>query len=419
MKKIHNENLLNSAIVKLSNETYLGLIILIAPLLNFLTGINIDLYTPSLPAIAAYYGVSAMVVKNTITVNMLGFAVGCIIFGPMIDIIGRRRIILFGLAAYIVASFFALVSTHIQQLLLVRLVQGMMVSIASIGGRTIIMDNFTGHKLNIGLLYTSVAFGLGPIIAPFIGGVLQYSFGWKANFFAYAAFASILFFIFVLYVNESLVCPQTFSLKKTYSNYLAVIKNLPFMTGIFILGMCQIGLMIYPTVGAFLVENILHRSPMVYGNSALLVSCGYLAGTLTNRLFIKKWHLHHLTSFGFLLMFSGLFLQIIFVFMRKLNLFTIILPLIMIGFGNAFVFVNTLNRCLKLFRLNVGIAIGLLSCLIMTIGAVGVFIISHVNVYSLTELAAIFVVTIVLQLLVFFIFFSPQMKIAELKSLES
>ena len=107
------KKLLDKAVIQLQSDNYIGLLIIIAPLLNFLTGINIDLYTPSLPEIAHYYGASIIIVKNTITATMIGFAIGCIIFGTIIDIFGRRRIILFGLMVYTVSSLLALACTNI------------------------------------------------------------------------------------------------------------------------------------------------------------------------------------------------------------------------------------------------------------------------------------------------------------------
>src|SRR4051812_32679232 len=108
---------LNKGLMQLDQEAYLNLVIIIAPLLNFLSGINIDLYTPSLPAISLYYGVSITAVKNTITVCMVGFAVGSIIFGTIIDLYGRRRILLIGLFAYTIASFIIPACTTIDQVL--------------------------------------------------------------------------------------------------------------------------------------------------------------------------------------------------------------------------------------------------------------------------------------------------------------
>src|SRR3990167_1779381 len=102
------KNFISNPIFKLEGEAYLTLLVVMAPLLNFLSGINIDLYAPSMPAIGKYFGVSITFAKDTIAVSMIGFGIGCIIFGTLMDIIGRRRVILFGLLVYTIASAAAL-----------------------------------------------------------------------------------------------------------------------------------------------------------------------------------------------------------------------------------------------------------------------------------------------------------------------
>lgn len=401
------KNFLNKALIQTEGDKYLAILILVAPLLNFLSGINLDLYTPSLPAIAHYYSASIVAVKNTITVSMIGFALGCIIFGTAFDILGRRRVILFGLLSYIIASFLALFCVNIHQLILVRFIQGMMVSSVSVGGRSYIIDNFTGHQYNLGILYTSLAYGLGPIISPFIGGILQHHFNWQANFLAYAFFAMGLIVIFALYVNESNFIRQTFSLKKILANYTLVMKHRVFMTGIIIMGICQFELMIYPTAGSFLVENILHHTAIVYGNTALLGGCGYLLGTLINRLLIKKISLSHIANVGFVLLVLSSIIQISFALLAKLNLFTLVLPIVLLGFSGGFVFPNMLGRNLRIFPQNAGVATATLTCLLVIIGAVGVFIISHINVTGLVGVAVMFAVAIIMQLFIYYVVFNP------------
>ncbi|MDO8953577.1 MAG: MFS transporter [Gammaproteobacteria bacterium] len=399
------QNFLNKGLIPIDNEAYLSLLIIIAPLLNFLSGINIDLYTPSLPSISLYYGVSISAVKNTITASMMGFALGSIIFGTIVDLYGRRRILLLGTAAYTIASFLILLCTNIDQFIMLRFIQGIMVASVSIAPRALIMDNFAGHRYNTGILYTSIAYGLGPIIGPFIGGILEYHFGWKSNFWAYGITAFCLFLVVMLYINESLSDPKKFSTKTTLNNYSSVLKHPIFIAGALIGSATQLQFMVYPTLGSFIVENIMHRSAITYGNSALLIACGYLLGTLTNRLLIKRLHLKHITFIGFMLLCLGSIVQIGFALFSPLNLFTLILPIGIIGFSNGFIFPNVFGTCLRLFPKNAGIAIAVFTCVLMAIAGFGVFIISHIDVTSLRSLAGIFGVTIVIQLLVFFGYF--------------
>ncbi len=398
------KNLFRDPWITTEKEKYLSLLMILAPLLNFLSGITFDLHAPSLPAIASYYDAPISAAKNTITVSLLGFSIGCILFGTLLDIFGRRRIILLGLILYTSASFLALTCGTIEELLWVRFVQGFSVSCLSIGCRTIIIDRFTGHQFKIAILYTSLAFGIGPIIAPFIGGILQYHFGWKANFIAYGVVSFILMIIFALYVAESKTTTEVFSFKNMCRNYLNVLKHNAFSPGIIIAGLSQMQLLVYTTTGAFLIENILHRSAIIYGNSAFIISCGYLLGTLTNRLLIKQLQLDSLISLGFVLLFLGVLAQIIFTFLGQLNLLTIIFPITLIGFSNGFIFINVLTCCLR-SSISPGIATALFTSAVMIIGTVGTYIVSHITVNNLTNLAIIFGVSAVIQLTIFLLYF--------------
>lgn len=394
------KNILNEALIVVKNERYLSLLIILAPLLNFLSGITFDLHAPSLPAIASYYSAPISAAKNTITVSLLGFSIGCIIFGTLLDIFGRRPIILLGLLIYTVVSFLALVCANINELLLVRFMQGFSVSCLSIGCRTIIIDNFTGHQFKVALLYTSLAFGIGPIIAPFIGGFIQYHFGWKANFIAYGIISFILMIIFTLYVSESKKSREEFSFKRMLLNYISVCKHSSFMPGIIIAGLSQVQLLVYTITGAFLIEDVLHRSAIAYGNSALIISCGYLFGTIINRFLIKNFTVYNLINSGFILLFLSILLQLIFYLFGQLNLFTIILPITLIGFSNGFIFINTLTCCLRVST-NAGIATALFTSAVMIIGTLGTNIISHINVSNLGYLAAIFGTSAIIQWIIF------------------
>ena len=101
---------LDQPIIPIKDNTYLTLIMILAPLLNFLSGINIDMYAPSMPSIARYYSISTAIAKNTISITVLGVSIGCLLFGALLDSIGRKRSIILGLFLYTLASFMAALS---------------------------------------------------------------------------------------------------------------------------------------------------------------------------------------------------------------------------------------------------------------------------------------------------------------------
>ncbi len=393
---------LNEPLLRLPNEAYLTSMVLMAPLLNFLAGISIDLYAPSLPAIAHYYAVSESMAKNTITITMLGFAFGCTLFGTLIDVLGRRKIILAALLVFILVSALAPFSENIYQLMIIRFIQGMVMSTASIGSRALVVDNFTDRRFSVVVLYTSMAYAMGPAIAPFIGGLLQYYFNWKANFIAYAIFGVILIIPFFVFVRETLKNPHPASLRYALLQYQKILTHRHFMAGVLILSGVLIEQMIYPTLGPFLVEKTLGFTPMVYGNTAFVVGVSYLCGTLVNRIFIHKITQRHLLYFGLCALSFATLLQLCFALVFLLNLFTVVFPLTLVGFSLGFIFPNVLGACLKFFPDCVGTASAVQAFALMVIGALGVFIMSCFSIHSLLQLSVIYILVVSLQLGVFF-----------------
>lgn len=397
------KNYLEKPIFDINNKLYLSLLIFLVAPLNFISGITIDMYAPSMPALATYYSASIAAIQNTITTVVFGMALGGVVFGALIDVFGRKRILLFGLVGYTVASLIVFCTHTIFAMLLIRFIQGMMIAGVTIGCRAIIIDNIEvlGHRYPIAILYTSIAYGVGPIVGPFIGGILQYHFNWQANFIVFALFSAILALLIILFLRESIVEKQTLSLISIAKNYLMVIKHRRFVAIVFIMGLMQIELMIYPTIAPFIVDNILHLTALHYGNTALIVGGSYLYGALVNRFLLKKFLPGSICIWGFYLMTFATMLAFVFAFMFKLNLITLMLPIIIIGIGVGLAFPNLISANLKLFPKNAGIAMAVQLCAVTVVAAVGVFIMSLFNINSLGKLACVYIVIIVLQLLIF------------------
>lgn len=162
------------------------------------------------------------------------------------------------------------------------------------------------------MLYTSITYSFGPIIGPFVGGVIQEYLGWKANFYTLGFIAFLLLTIVTLFISESIPERHTFTFKTVATDYLNIIKARKFQASIIVCGLIYFGLMVYPTVGAFIVVHLLAKNAIVYGNSALIISCGYLDGSLLSRFLLKVMGQNKLIDIGFLTLACGLILTLIF-----------------------------------------------------------------------------------------------------------
>lgn len=168
-KLVMGELCLTGPLIKLNNN-YLLTQLIVAPLLNFLFGISIDPYAPSITSIIQDFHVTEVVGKRTINALLFGFCLGCLLLGPMMDDYGRRKVLLGSLLSFVIVSLFASFITHSQELQLVRLFQDTFIAASSIGSHVLIFDNFSGKRYAIAILYTSFAYAVGPVVAPFLEG---------------------------------------------------------------------------------------------------------------------------------------------------------------------------------------------------------------------------------------------------------
>lgn len=90
-----------------------------------LSGVGIDIYTPSLPAITHHFAVKTSLVKLTLSVYLLGLGLGQFVFGILSDSFGRRRLLLAGMMIYVLISAGIAMSFNIGMLLTFRFLQGL------------------------------------------------------------------------------------------------------------------------------------------------------------------------------------------------------------------------------------------------------------------------------------------------------
>ena len=137
---------------------------------------SIDTIFPAFPQIGAELGADAVEMQQTVSVYLIAYAMTSVVHGPLSDAIGRRRVILGGLAIFILASIGCALSKTLATLLVFRAIQGLSAGVGLIVGRTVIRDLLHGDDAQRLMSQVSMIFGVAPAIAPIIGGWI---IGWQ------------------------------------------------------------------------------------------------------------------------------------------------------------------------------------------------------------------------------------------------
>jgi DHA1 family bicyclomycin/chloramphenicol resistance-like MFS transporter len=164
-----------------------GLVILLGSL-TAMGPVAIDMYLPSLPAIAAGLRASPGEAQATVSAFLAGMAVGQLFYGPASDRLGRRAPILLGTVIYVAASVGCALAVSPAMLIGGRFVQALGACAGGVVARAVVRDRFNHTETARMLSLLMLIMGLAPILAPLLGGVLLGLGGWRLNFWFMVSF---------------------------------------------------------------------------------------------------------------------------------------------------------------------------------------------------------------------------------------
>ncbi|ACU38196.1 multidrug effflux MFS transporter [Actinosynnema mirum] len=166
--------------------------------------LTIDMYLPAMPDMARELATSASAVQLTLTVFVIGLAVGQVLVGPVSDAWGRRRPLLAGLALYAAGSLLCALAPDITWLLTGRVVQSLGAAAGVVLSRAIVRDLFDGVAMTRFFSTLMLVNGVAPIVAPVIGGQLLVVARWQAVFHVLTGLGVLLLVAVLLALPESL-----------------------------------------------------------------------------------------------------------------------------------------------------------------------------------------------------------------------
>jgi len=143
---------------------------------------SIDTYIPAFAGIAQSLGATPVQMQQTLSAYLFGFAFMSLFHGAISDSVGRRPVVLWGLAAFALASLGCALSQSIGQLIFFRAVQGLTTGAGIVVSRAVVRDMFAPAQAQKVMSQITIYFGVAPAVAPMIGGVLFASLGWHSVF---------------------------------------------------------------------------------------------------------------------------------------------------------------------------------------------------------------------------------------------
>ena len=266
----------------------LALTLLLTLLVSF-GPMSVDLYVPSMPEVARVMQTRSGEIQLTISLYLMGFAVGQIVGGPISDRFGRKPTILGSFSLYCLGSLLCLWAPNIETLVAGRIVQGFGVSGSVVATRAMVRDMYEGARAGLQFSTMNMFMGLMPIFAPLMGGVLAKFFGWQSvfvfQFFAGLATAALA----LLFVVESRLNRTAMSLVDLLRNYRLIATNRAFLANTAIGVTAYAGLFAWITGSPFVLQTIVGLEPFGYSICYAASCSGFIVGGwLGTRLVVSR-----------------------------------------------------------------------------------------------------------------------------------
>jgi MFS family permease len=293
--------------------------------------------TPALNQVSSFFQVSREAADMTVTLFLLGYAVGQLIYGPLSNRYGRKNALFIGIAIATIGSLFSIVAEPLGSfylLLLGRLLEAFGSSAGLVVSLTIINDFYVDPKQRKRKMTAiMLGFALVPGTAIFISGFIVQYLNWRYCFYFLLLYGLTLL-IPTAYFPETLEKSDlhALKLKKIMTHYLNPLKKIRLVGFGICVGLANASVYLFGVNGPFIGIHLLHTTAASYG---VLGVTPYLGGCISSILGIQLSHIRAIrfVQFAFFLQLIGALLMFFLFLIGQVSLLTLLLPMLFICAG--------------------------------------------------------------------------------------
>lgn len=257
-------------------------IILLACLIISVGQLSMGLVMPSLPWIAKDFSISLDQAQLLVSIYLLGFGPSQFIYGPVSDALGRKKVLLTGLLIAMsgLLMIIFLSDTFTGMVMGGRFLQGLGTGCCAVLARASTRDRFSGDELPVAMSYIAMAASITPLIAPVIGGFINFHFGWSMVFISLLGYVSLAWVIIAFKFTETIAKRSVIpSPRNMLFQYRDLVTSRYFMSFASI-SWLNFSLMITTvSVMPFIMQDQIGMTSAQYAMWALIPALGMLGGT--------------------------------------------------------------------------------------------------------------------------------------------
>ena len=335
---------------------------------------------PSMQEWGTIFGSSQAAVQLTFSGYVVAYGGLQLLYGPLSDRLGRKKILLLGLSLGCLGSLLAALSTDLVMLTAARVLQGAGCAAGMVVGRAMVQDLFEGPDRTRVMAYIGMALGLVPPLATIIGGQLHVHLGWQANFVLLTLLGTVLFVAAWRGLPE--VAPvaapsQTHWLRDMATSYAQLARAPSFMLYVAVLSMTTATFYAF-LAGAPIVLGSYGVGPAGIGYYIMIVPLAYIVGNYLTTHLVHRVGERLVMRLGQGSALMGIGIMLLLALAGVDTPLALALPLLLLGMGHGLLVPPTLIGTVGLLPALAGSAAAVAGLMQQIMGAVGGFVVGLV-----------------------------------------
>ncbi len=261
--------------------------LLIMSLIN--SCIELEISAPGFPAIGYYFNVDEGVVGMTLTYNLFAFCLASIIYGPLSEVYGRRKIMIIGNFILVVGAAGCVFASTINMLLLSRFVQGIGAATSAVVSSSMISDRYDTTKAASLYGIMNSIFSILTAISPTLGAFINNSIGWRGNYGVVALIALISWILLYFLLPETKDTRSSLDIKAICKDYFRLLSSPEFVAASLVPSLLYAAYLAFISYATFLymeafgldiITYALHQTFIVLAFSPISFMSGKIIGKI-------------------------------------------------------------------------------------------------------------------------------------------
>ncbi|MBY6151987.1 multidrug effflux MFS transporter [Vannielia litorea] len=304
-----------------------------------MTALTMNVFLPSLPAMAAHFNTEYRVIGLAVSLFLAINAVLQIFVGPLSDWFGRRVVLMSAIVLFLLATLGCIYAPTVESFLFFRMCQAV-VAAGMVLSRAIVRDVVPMNQAASMIGYVTMGMSLVPMIAPAIGGKLDEWFGWQANFWLMFGFGVVLLGLVLTDLGETLHTRKA-RFSEQFRGYPALLTSYRFWGYALAAAFASGAFFAYLGGAPFLATEYFGLPPSTMGFYFGFPAVGYLFGNAFSGRFSTRFGINRMILWGCVLTVVGISIHLAAYLAGLSNPFLFFAFFTFVGLGNGLVMPNS------------------------------------------------------------------------------